>query len=50
MNKGKEPDDLFEEEILNCETRAGVYCCVCTLPFVLLYLLIVSLVISVYLQ
>ncbi|XP_051240235.1 DENN domain-containing protein 1B isoform X2 [Dicentrarchus labrax] len=23
LNKGKEPDDLFEEEILNCETTAG---------------------------
>ncbi|XP_041642220.1 DENN domain-containing protein 1B isoform X3 [Cheilinus undulatus] len=23
LNKGKQPDDLFEEEILNCETTAG---------------------------
>lgn len=25
LNKGKEPDDLFEEEIQNCDTTEGVF-------------------------
>lgn len=25
LNKGMEPDDLFEEEVQNCDTTEGVF-------------------------